>query len=148
MCDHTNDKQAALPTLDTVPPVVGRPKKVNLDTGYFSENNIASLEARGIDPASPPVAAHTIRVGVPFSWTIPTRHPMMLPSKSKWLTNCRPPGKATYRLRKSTVEPVIGIVRKPWVCRFSLRGLVAAGGEWTLVCLAYNLKRLHTLQVG
>ena len=50
LCNHTNDKQAALPTIDTVPPALGQPKKVNLDTGYFSENNIAGLEARGIDP--------------------------------------------------------------------------------------------------
>ena len=56
-------------------------------------------------------------------------------------------GKALYRLRKSTVEPVIGIIKEVLNFRqFSLRGLVAAAGEWTMVCLAYNLKRLHTLQ--
>jgi hypothetical protein len=44
---------------------------------------------------------------------------------------------------------VIGIIKEVLGFRqFSLRGLFAAGGEWTLVCLAYNLKRLHTLQVG
>ena len=58
-------------------------------------------------------------------------------------------GKALYRLRKSTVEPVIGLVKEVLGFRqFSLRGLFAAGAEWTLVCLAYNLKRLHTLQIG
>jgi hypothetical protein len=58
-------------------------------------------------------------------------------------------GNAIYRLRKSTVEPVIGIIKEVLAFRqFSLRGLVAAGGEWTLVCLAYNLKRLHILQFG
>ena len=56
-------------------------------------------------------------------------------------------GKTLYRLRKSTVEPVIGIVKEVLgFHQFSLRGLFATGGEWTLVCLAYNLKRLHTLQ--
>ena len=55
-------------------------------------------------------------------------------------------GKAIYRLRKSTVEPIIGIIKEVLGFRqFSLRGLVAAAGEWTLVCLAFNLKRLHTL---
>jgi hypothetical protein len=44
---------------------------------------------------------------------------------------------------------VIGIIKEVLGFRqFSLRGSFAAGGEWTLVCLAYNLKRLHTLQVG
>jgi hypothetical protein len=53
-------------------------------------------------------------------------------------------GQAIYRLRKCTVEPVIGIIKEVMGFRqFSLRGLAAA--EWCLVCLAYNLKRLHTL---
>lgn len=55
-------------------------------------------------------------------------------------------GQAIYRLRKCTVEPVIGIIKEVLGFRqFSLRGLVAAAGEW---CLAFNLKRMHTLMVG
>ena len=58
-------------------------------------------------------------------------------------------GKAVYRLRKSTVEPVIGIIKEVLGFRqFSLRGLAAAAGEWCLVCLAFNLKRLHVLLAG
>ena len=58
-------------------------------------------------------------------------------------------GNAIYRLRKSTVEPVIGIIKEVLGFRqFSLRGLFAVGGEWTLICLAYNLKRMHTLRYG
>ena len=55
-------------------------------------------------------------------------------------------GQAIYRLRKCTVEPVIGIIKEVLGFRqFSLRGLVAAAGEWCLVCLAFNLKRLQVL---
>jgi len=55
-------------------------------------------------------------------------------------------GKAIYRLRKCTVEPVIGIVKEVLGFRqFSLRGLTKAAGEWCLVCLAWNLKRMHVL---
>ena len=55
-------------------------------------------------------------------------------------------GKAIYRLRKCTVEPVIGIIKEILGFRqFSLRSLWAAAGEWCLVCLAFNLKRMHTL---
>jgi len=55
-------------------------------------------------------------------------------------------GKAIYRLRKCTVEPIIGIIKEILGFRqFSLRGLAAAAGEWGLVCLAFNLKRMHTL---
>jgi Transposase DDE domain. len=56
-------------------------------------------------------------------------------------------GKAIYRLRKCTVEPVIGIIKEVLGFRqFSLRGLAGAAGEWCLVCLAFNLKRLHALR--
>jgi Transposase DDE domain len=54
-------------------------------------------------------------------------------------------GKAIYGARKCTVEPVIGIIKEVLGFRqFSLRGVQAAG-EWCLVCLAFNLKRFHTL---
>ena len=55
-------------------------------------------------------------------------------------------GQAIYGRRKSTVEPVIGIIKEVLGFRqFSLRGLAAAAGVWGLVCLAWNLKRLHKL---
>lgn len=55
-------------------------------------------------------------------------------------------GKAIYRLGKSTVEPVIGIIKEVIGFRqFSLRGIEGAGGEWNLVCLAFNVKRLHSI---
>ena len=55
-------------------------------------------------------------------------------------------GKAIYRLRKCTIEPVIGIIKEVLGFRqFWLRGQKAVGGEWCLVCLAFNLKRLRTL---
>ena len=57
-------------------------------------------------------------------------------------------GQAIYRLRKSTVEPVIGIIKEILGFRqFSLRGLWAVAGEWCLVCLAFNLKRMHILWI-
>ncbi len=55
-------------------------------------------------------------------------------------------GQLIYGLRKATVEPVIGIIKEVLGFRqFSLRGLVAVAGEWVLVCLAFNLKRLQVL---
>jgi hypothetical protein len=58
-------------------------------------------------------------------------------------------GRAIYRLRKMTVEPVIGLIKEVLGFRqFSLRGLGAAAGQWCLVCLAFNLKRLHVLMAG
>ena len=57
-----------------------------------------------------------------------------------------PEGKALYAKRKSTVEPVFGIIKHVMGFRqFLLRGLQAVQGEWNLVCIAYNLKRLQVL---
>ena len=57
-------------------------------------------------------------------------------------------GHAIYRLRKCTVEPVIGIIKEILGFRqFSLRGLAAVAGEWRLVCLVFNLKRVHSLYI-
>ena len=150
LCDHPNDKLAALPTIDTVPPAVGQLKKANLDTGYFSENNIAGLEARGIDPYIATGRSPHHQGWRAFFLDKPDPPLDDASVKEQMAYKLRTAiGKAIYRLRKSTVEPVIGIIKESLGFRqFSLRGLVAAGGEWTLVCLAYNLKRLHTLQVG
>jgi transposase len=149
LCDHTNDKQAALPTIDTVPPAVGQLKKANLDTGYFSENNVASLEARGIDPYIATGRSPHHRGWRAFFLDKPEPPAQDASAKELMAYKLRTDiGKAIYRLRKSTVEPVIGIIKETLGFRqFSLRGLFAAGGEWTLVCLAYNLKRLHILHV-
>ena len=55
-------------------------------------------------------------------------------------------GKAVYARRKATVETIFGIIKEVMgFRRFHLRGLHAAGGEWTLVSLAQDLKRMHAL---
>ena len=57
-------------------------------------------------------------------------------------------GRARYALRKQTVEPVFGIIKSVMGFRqFSLRGLQKVTGEWTLVCLAWNLKRMAVLRL-
>jgi hypothetical protein len=58
-------------------------------------------------------------------------------------------GKAKYKLRQQTVEPVFGLIKSVIGFRqFLLRGLAKVGLEWPLVCIAYNLKRLHILGAG
>lgn len=53
-------------------------------------------------------------------------------------------GKALYRRRKCTVEPTIGLIKETMAFRqFSLRGLPKVAGEWCLVCLSLNLRRIH-----
>ena len=55
-------------------------------------------------------------------------------------------GKAVYAKRKSAIEPAFGIINSVMGFRqFLLRGLEAVKGEWDLVCIAFNLKRLYAL---
>jgi hypothetical protein len=55
-------------------------------------------------------------------------------------------GKAVYKLRSQTVETVFGIIKEVMGFRsFGLRGLEKMQGEWELVCMAYNCKRLHKM---
>jgi len=150
LSNHPNDKQEAEPTLDALSPKVGKPQAVALDNGYFSEANIAALEARGLDPY-----IATGREPHQKSWRTffrerPEPPPADASPKLKMAYKLQTEiGQAIYRLRKCTVEPVIGIIKGVLGFRqFSLRGLVAAAGEWCLVCLAFNLKRLHVLLVG
>ena len=58
-------------------------------------------------------------------------------------------GKQVYRLRKSTVEPVFGIIKEVLGFRqFLLRGMQKVTLEWDLVCTAYNIKRLWAIKSG
>jgi transposase len=147
LSNHPNDKQEAVPTLEALSPQVGPPTAAALDNGYFSQANIQALEQRGIEPY-----IATGREPHHLSWqTFFTERPIP-PSddaspKIKMAYKLQTEiGQAIYRLRKCTVEPVIGIIKEVLGFRqFSLRGLVAAAGEWCLVCLAFNLKRLHVL---
>ena len=150
LCNHPNDQQAALPTIDTVSPALGQPNAANLDTGYFSQSNIAGLQARGIEPYIATGRSSHHQGWRAYFLDSPGPPSQDATVKEQMAYKLRTDiGQALYRLRKSTVEPVIGIIKEVLGFRqFSLRGLIPAGGEWTLVCLAYNLKRLHTLQLA
>jgi hypothetical protein len=58
-----------------------------------------------------------------------------------------PAGRARYRRRKAIVEPVIGWIKAAIGFRaFSLRGKQKVTGEWSLVCMATNLKHMNSLR--
>ena len=147
LSNHPNDYAEMEPTLDAIPAKLGTPSAAALDNGYFSADNVTACETRGIDPY-----IATGREPHHRSWkahfaALPASPPEdaspMVKMAYKLQTEI---GKAIYGLRKCTVEPVIGIIKEILGFRqFSLRGLAAAAGEWCLVCLAFNLKRLHVL---
>jgi transposase len=144
------DRRQALPTVDAIPAVLGTPAAAALDAGYWSEDNVNGLQARGIDPYiatgrephNQGWQAYFAQQGAPPAADAPALEKMAYRLRTEI-------GHDIYRLRKCTVEPVIGIIKEVLGFRqFTLRGQTAAAGEWLLVCLAFNLKRLHTLQVG
>jgi len=146
LSNHPNDKQEAAPTVDAISPQVGKPRAAALDNGYFSENNVAILEQRGIDPYIATGREPHHKSWHSFFEECPEPAEDASPQVKMAYKLQTKIGQAIYRLRKCTVEPVIGIIKEVLGFRqFSLRGLVAAAGEWCLVCLAYNLKRMCTL---
>jgi len=147
LSNHPNDQKEMIPTLDALAPQVGHPQAAALDNGYFSEANIAACAQRGIEPyiatGREPHHRSWQRFFAPQTDPPPDDASPTVKMAYKLQTEI---GQAIYRLRKCTVEPVIGIIKEVLGFRqFSLRGLDAAAGEWGLVCLAFNLKRLHGL---
>ncbi len=147
---HANDQEEALPTLDAIPAEVGPPEAAAMDQGYFSEGNVKGAQARQIEPYIATGREPHHRSWKEYFAGQPDPPAEGASLKEQMAYTLRTEiGKAIYRLRKSTVEPVLGIIKETMGFRqFSLRGLVAAAGEWCLVCLAYNLKRLHVLMAS
>jgi len=148
--NHPTDREEVMPTVDAIPAEIGKPQAAALDTGYWSPSNVEGLTAREIEPY-----IATGRDSHHQSWqerfaeepTPPAQEASLIVKMAYKLRTAI--GKQLYGLRKSTVEPVIGIVKEILGFRqFSLRGAGAVAGEWCLVCLACNLKRLHALRVG
>ena len=150
LSNHPNDYGEAIPTLDAIPTELGKPEAAALDNGYFSERNITEMETRGIDPYIATGREPHHRNWKTYFVEQPTPPPQDASLTVKMAYKLRTEiGKAIYRLRKCTVEPVIGIIKEVLGFRqFSLRGMTAAAGEWCLVCLAFNLKRFHKLLVA
>ena len=150
LSNHPNDYGEAIPTLDAIAQPLGRPKAGALDNGFFSAHNIAQMEQRGIEPYIATGREPHHRSWQRFFAEEPAPPPANASLRVKMAYKLQTEiGKAVYRLRKCTVEPVIGIIKDVLGFRqFSLRGLAAAAGEWCLVCLAFNLKRLHVLMAA
>ena len=147
LSNHPNDQAEAQPTLESISSQLGQPGAAALDNGFFSATNIELFQSRGIDPyiATGRDAHHQ-------SWQArfadqPAPPPQDASPQVQMAYQLKTAlGKAIYAARKCTVEPVIGIIKAVLGFRqFSLRGADAVAGEWCLVCLAFNLKRLHSL---
>jgi transposase/DNA-binding protein H-NS len=147
---HTNDKQEiepALAAIEHLPEALGEAENLLADTGYFSEDNVEKCVQASLVPFIPE-----------------KREKHNQPLTERFREDPEPPenatkvqamrhrlqtrdGKAVYAKRKSTVETVFGIIKQVQGFRqFLLRGLDAVQSEWSLVCIGWNLKRMHALK--
>jgi transposase len=115
----------------------GVPPEVLADAGYRGEATFQNLEARGITAYIS--LGHEVRAAKPPNVAHVATQRMADRLQSAV-------GRARYRRRKAIVEPVLGWIKEVLgFRRFSLRGAAKARGEWNVVCLVVNLKRLHRL---
>ena len=138
-CDLTNDAVDAgqlVPLLDRIERnLARRPKAVSADVGYCSEANLQALEARGVQGY-----VATGRQKHPAGGALKRRSPLVRAMRLKLKRGGR---RSRYRLRKQTVEPVIGQIKQARGFRqFLLRGLAKVQAEWALICTAHNTLKL------
>ncbi|WP_205747389.1 transposase [Desulfopila sp. IMCC35006] len=144
-----NDKREftqTLASLNELPEELGKIEVMLTDAGHYSDANAASCMQSGMEPFIPPNRdKHSQPLVERFI------DPAPLPENAEPIDKMRQKlktveGRKVYAERKSTVEPVFGIIKHVlgfW--QFFLRGLEAVSGEWTLVSMAWNLKRMFSL---
>ncbi len=144
--NEQNDGHQLVPMLEQIDTNLGQlPAQLSADAGYCSEENLAALEDRGIDP---------------YIATGRQKHGMSSPTSNQQ-ANCAPRATAMreklraggwtspYRLRKQTVEPVFGQIKEArGYRRFLRRGLANVAGEWALLCTVHNLLKLAAVRVA
>jgi transposase len=150
LSQQPNDKQEVAPTLERLqqlPEALGEVDNLLADTGYFSEANVITAESNGITPYIPEGRqGHNEPLHERFADDPPAPEQPNVVEAMRHRLKTRD-GRAVYAQRKSTVETVFGIIKQVQGFRqFLLRGLDSVAGEWSLVCIGWNLKRLHALQ--
>ena len=140
--DNASDQGQLIPMVDVAAEVRGNaPAQVLADANYCNERDLEELEARDIDGY---VAVG--REGKAAVKVDPKKHPAKARMAEKLATE---DGRRRYGRRKWQAEAPIGWIKEVMgFRRFSFRGLKKVRAEWTLVCLALNIKRLHTLQAA
>ena len=145
-----NDKQQLQPMLDKVvglPDALGKAEKLLADNGYFSAANVAVCEAAKIEPLiAMGRQPHHPSLNERFADAPPPpENPTPVEAMAHRLATRD--GKTLYGLRKQVPEPVFGIIKSVLGFRqFLLRGLDHVRGEWSLVTMAWNIKRMFTLR--
>jgi hypothetical protein len=147
---HTNDKLELLPALEELnklPAKLGTLTEAIADTGYFSKTNVELCEKEEITPyIAASRESHNQSPADRFSEPEPIAKDADAVTKMKHRLKTKD-GKAVYAKRKCTVEPVFGVIKSVLGFRqFLLRGIENVRGEWDLVSISWNLKRMNVLR--
>ncbi len=151
---HSNDKKEIVPTLEKLERLedrLGQAENLLADAGYYSEGNVNACDAH---PIIPSISTHREKHNQPLldrfvgsceqaeRVTENKLNPVQtMKNRMRTLE-----GRALYAKRKSTIEPAFGVIKHVMGFRqFLLRGLEAVEGEWNLVCIGYNLKKMFAL---
>ena len=138
-----SDVNELIPAVESIERSCGvGPEQVLADAGYCSEDNVQTLEGRGIEPF---IATARLKHG-DITPGPRGRPPKGLTARGRVARKLRTArGRKIYARRKAIVEPVFGQIKQARGFRqFLRRGLGKVREEWALVCLAHNLRKLHT----
>jgi transposase len=149
---QSNDKLELEPTLKNLvalPKQLGTVTELLADSGYFSKTNVNACVGEEITPyISVDRQSHNRSLWERFKEPPPLQIDADSVTRMKHRLKTTA-GKAVYALRKVTSEPVFGIIKAVMGFRsFMLRGKEAAAGEWNLACMAYNIKRMHSMKMA
>lgn len=147
---NANDKlelDPAIKDLGELPEKFGSVNVILADAGYYSDENVKKCDANEIEPyIAPGRDSHNKAPMERFTppGPLPDQANPVEKMKHKLKTE---EGRKLYAKRKCTVEPVFGIIKHVMGFRqFLLRGIEAVTGEWNIVSIAWNLKRMFTLK--
>lgn len=143
-----SDRNELVADIQAIDSRVGAPAQILADNGYANGDAVEELSNQGMDVlvavgSGDGRRQHDFR---PNTEPKPERE-----MKTAWLREMKDKmaldeSRAIYRLRQQTVEPVFGVIKHAMGFRqFLLRGEAKVAGEWQLLALAYNCKRLHNL---
>ncbi|GLU57474.1 transposase [Dyadobacter frigoris] len=154
--EHGNDRSEFLPGLASVPTELGIITVAVADTGYFSESNVSKAPEGIVTVIATSRQQHNSYLEAILEHKAERIDSEDIQQPQENLTVIDqmrmrlkiPQYEAIYKKRKQTVEPVFGIIKSVLRFRqFSLRGIFETDNEWSLVCLAYNIKRMFKMSM-
>src|ERR1035441_1550544 len=152
-----NDKQELVPSMAAIAPPVESVAAVLTDSGFYSEAAVQTVEGTGQGQPTGTIVYAAVEKKEHHRTVsdLEQKPEPEVPGPEASTSDVMKyrlrtaEGRAQYKLRQQTVEPVFGIIKSVLGFRqFLLRGLQKVQLEWQLVCLAYNLKRLHRMGAG